>query len=47
MTKRNYMYVSDYAVVIITDETKRSADKTLKETVRDPGAFSFDHSEPV
>jgi hypothetical protein len=47
MTKRNYMYVSDNSVVIITDESRRSADKTLKETVRDPTAFCFDHSEQV
>lgn len=41
------MYVSDYAVVTITDESKRSADKTLEETVKDPVEFCFDHSEPV
>lgn len=41
------MYISDYAVVIITDESKRNADKTLKETVKDLMEFCFDHSEPV
>ncbi len=39
------MYVSDYAVVIITDESKRNADRTLKEIVKNPEIFCFDHPE--
>jgi hypothetical protein len=45
--KRNYTYASEYAVVIITADSKQDADRTLKETVIHPEEFTWESAERV
>jgi hypothetical protein len=46
MNKRaNYFFVSDYAVVIITSDSKEGAAEAFRETVRNPEDFALDRIE--
>lgn len=47
MKLKNYTFVSDYAVVIITDTTENKANKTLKETVVFPDSFRLEGWEVI
>ncbi len=44
---RNYEFVADYAVVIVTADSKRTADKILRNYVKYPQAFRFEQSDKV
>lgn len=47
MTKKNYNYVSEHAVMIITAETEEEAETILNGIVKHPLCFRLDHIEPI
>ncbi len=43
--RRNYTYASDHAVVIVTTDSMKDADRILRETVIHPENFTWECAE--